>query len=113
VRHNLVVSGDREGIAFLRERYLGESWEITDDPDLAIQALEREPFDRLFLDHWLGREPKNGRDVSLYLGNHPECNPRIQVICTTVDRKKGQQIAQECGRLAHHVPMDLIKALGA
>ena len=113
MRHSLIVSANAKMIAFLRERYLGDDWEITDDPDRAIEVLAKEPFDRLFLDHWLDKEPRNGRDVSLWLGAHKDVNPTLRVIAMTSDRKKGQQMVAECGRDAHYIPADLIMALGA
>jgi hypothetical protein len=112
MRHNLIVSRNAKMIAFLRERYLGETWEVTDDPAIAIQALEREPFDRLFLDYWLDQEPANGRDVSLWLGQHPDLNARLEVFVTTDTPTKAQQMQAECGRVAHAIPFAVIEQLG-
>jgi hypothetical protein len=113
MKHSLIVSANTKAITFLRERYLGDEWYVTDDPDVAIQALTKEPFDRIFLDHWLDKEPKNGRDVSLFLGANPDCNPAVQVIAMTVDGKKGPQMVHECKRVAYHIPVGVIMALGA
>lgn len=110
---NLVVSKNAAMISFLRERYLGQDWAVTDDPDRAIEVLTKEPVDRLFLDHWLEREPKNGRDVSLWLGQHPDVNARVQVIATTGDSRKGRQMVAECGRVAYHIPSETIMVLGS
>jgi len=111
--HNLIVSRNRSMIAFLRERYLGTEWEITDEPSRAIEVLSKEPFDRIFCDYWLDREPANGRDLSLWLGAHPDINPAVQFIATTDNAKKGQQMIAECGRVAYHIPGHVIEALGA
>jgi CheY-like chemotaxis protein len=113
MKHSLIVSANAKTIAFLRERYLGDEWFVTDTPSEAIAALAKEPFDRVFLDHWLEQEPANGRDVSLWLGAHPEHNPRVQVIAMTQDAKKGNQMVAECGRVAYWIPIEQIMALGA
>ena len=119
MRHNLVVTCRQASADFLRQRWLGEEWYVTDDPVKAIDALQREPFDRLFLDHYLNREPKNGRDVSIWLGQHTEVNPRIEVFAMAEfepnlpnHQQKAAEMAAESRRTTHQIPFSVIRALG-
>jgi len=108
----LIVTAQAAKVTFLRERYLGTEWEVTDEPARAIELLSKEPFDRLFLDHWLHKEPANGRDVTIWLGQHPESNPQLTIIAMTDSVDKANDMIRESGRQTWHVPFDLIQALG-
>jgi CheY-like chemotaxis protein len=97
----LIVEDKQRRVDWFRKKYgpEGEGHEIhvTDDPDRAIELLQHlHPFDRLYLDHDLNREPKVGRDVSTWLIAHPENNPDLEIITHTVNIVSGPKIEREC-----------------
>lgn len=98
----LVVEDRADRVAWFRARYADATVHVTDDPKEAIRVLGQEPVDLLCLDQDLGREPENGRDVSLWLITHPEILPHLEIITHTVNVVSGPAIEQElmaAGRL--------------
>ena len=91
----LVVEDRQDRVDWFRTRWAGNTIFVTDDPDAAIRYLGEEPIDLLLLDHDLGKEPRAGRDVALWLIAHPEILPTLQTITHTVNVVSGPKIAAE------------------
>ena len=91
----LVVEDRADRVAWFRQRWADATVHVTDDPEEAIRLLGQEPVDLLCLDHDLGKEPRAGRDVALWLIAHPEILPTLQTITHTVNVVSGPKIAAE------------------
>lgn len=91
----LVVEDREDRVNWFRTRYADAVLHVTDDPKEAIRILGQAPVDLLCLDQDLGREPENGRDVSLWLIAHPEILPSLETITHTVNVVSGPAIEAE------------------
>lgn len=114
----LVVEDSEVRRAWFRERYKDANELVfTDDPDEAIELLKREKeWDILFLDHDLGKEPKAGRNVSLWLCAQPrEHQKDLYVLVHSVNVVSGPKIEREvmaAGRPCRWLPFTIL-ATGA
>jgi len=91
----LIVEDRADRVAWFRQRWADATLHVTDDPDEAIRLLGQEPIDLLLLDHDLGKEPRAGRDVALWLLAHPEILPDLQTVTHTVNVVSGPKIQAE------------------
>ena len=80
---------------------------IVAHPDDAIAALVQQAWDVLYLDHDLGLEPRNGRDVANWLIKERHAQPGIRIVVHSVNVVSGPKIErelQEGGRRAEWRP---------
>jgi hypothetical protein len=70
----LVLEDDTYRATFFMERFCDADLFMTEKADVAIEYLENNFFDYIFLDHDLGENNGCGADVAAYLSNNPE-NP--------------------------------------
>jgi hypothetical protein len=91
----LLVEDRDDRRQWFRDRYVEDTLHVTDDPEEAIRILAEEPVDLLLLDHDLGREPRAGRDVALWLIAHPDILPELETITHTVNVVSGAKIEAE------------------
>lgn len=94
----LVVEDDPKRIEWFKEQYKdADELVFTDDPDEAIRLLSREKeWDVLSLDHDLKKEPKSGRNVTLWLCAQPrEHQKDLYVLVHSVNVVSGPKIERE------------------
>ena len=95
----LVVEDDPKRIEWFRAQYkTAHELVFTSDPDEAIRLLQREEddWDVLFLDHDLGKEPKAGRDVTLWLCAQPrKVQSDLYTLVHSVNVVSGPKIERE------------------
>ena len=70
----LVLEDDSYRVTFFIERLCDSDLYITENANRAIDYLEDNVFDCIFLDHDLGENNGCGADVAAYLANNPD-NP--------------------------------------
>ena len=68
---------------------------IVTHPDKAIAALLERQWDLLYLDHDLGLEPRNGRDVAKWLVRERLAQPDIRIVVHSVNVVSGPKIERE------------------
>mgnify|MGYP001593593680 CR=1 FL=1 len=110
----LVVEDSEERKVWFREQYKdADELVFTDDPDEAIRLLSREKeWDVLFLDHDLGREPKSGRNVTLWLCEQPRAHQKdVYTLVHSVNVVSGPKIEREmlaAGRPCRWLPFYIL-----
>jgi CheY-like chemotaxis protein len=110
----LVVEDSEDRIAWFKQQYRDANELIfTDDPDEAIRLLSREKeWDVLFLDQDLGKEPKSGRNVTLWLCAQPrEVQQDLYVLVHSVNVVSGPKIEREmqaAGRPCRWLPFYIL-----
>lgn len=91
----LLVEDFPAHIDWFRQHFVGHDLTITDEPLRAVALLERQVFDRLYLDHDLGKEPRAGRDVATWLVQHPHVLPFLEIVTHTTNHVSGPKIKRE------------------
>jgi hypothetical protein len=82
--------------------------DATRDPDEAIAWLQDRVYSDLWLNHDLGCEPKNGRDISTWLIAHPLVQPWLRTRVHSMNEVSAPKIVREltaAGRPAVWVPL--------
>jgi DNA-binding response OmpR family regulator len=75
----LILEDDTYRATFFIERFCNYDISITEKADMAIEYLENNVFDYVFLDHDLGEHNGCGADVAAYLSNNIE-NPNNNAV---------------------------------
>jgi CheY-like chemotaxis protein len=91
----LLVEDTPLRVDWFLEQYGPKNLDWTDDPAEAIKKLQTTAYDRLHLDHDLGR-PESGRDVTLWLVQHPDVQPGLRIVTHTHNQVSGAKIEREC-----------------
>ena len=91
----LLVEDTPSHIEWFRQHFVGHDLTVTDEPLMACEFLLRAHFDRLYLDHDLGKEPRAGRDVATWLIRHPRVLPDLEIITHTTNPVSGPKIKHE------------------
>ncbi|HJR01786.1 MAG TPA: response regulator [Methylomirabilota bacterium] len=92
----LLVEDFPAHIEWFRQHFVGHDITWTDEPLEAITYLAAgHHFDRLYLDHDLGKEPRAGRDVATWLIQHPKILPKLDIVTHTTNHVSGPKIKQE------------------
>ena len=76
----LVLEDDTYRATFFIERFCDYDVSITERADMAIEYLENNVFDYIFLDHDLGENNGCGADVAAYLSNNSDNSNNDAVI---------------------------------
>jgi hypothetical protein len=87
--------------------------DLTPDPEQAIGWLRERVYSDLWLNHDLGCEPKNGRDVSTWLIAHPLVQPWLTTRVHSMNPVSGPKIVRElvaAGRPAFLVTTEQLAA---
>lgn len=106
----LILEDDNNRIVSFRHNLIGCELYITHLTNQAIQWLEEEEFDVIFLDHDLAEEhyltwqnpsihhEDTGLVVAEYLGNNLECNKNAQIIIHSLNPYGRERMKQACNR---------------
>lgn len=106
-RRILLVEADQWRHDFL-QAIADANVDATADPAEAIAWLQERTYSDLWLNHDLGCEPKNGRDVSTWLIAHPLVQPWLATRVHSMNEVSAPKIVRElraAGRPAHWVPL--------
>ena len=68
----LVLEDDSYRVTAFIEKFCNYDLYITENADRAVEYLEADVFDYIFLDHDLGENNGCGADVAAYLANNPD-----------------------------------------
>jgi len=105
----LILEDDHERHEIFREKLIGTVCVIVETVEQAIQKLQEEQWDLLFLDHDLGgkvyvdsSEPDTGYQVAKWLEANPSCQPG-RIILHTLNGPGAKNILQ-CLPHAEHLP---------
>lgn len=104
-RRILLVEADQWRHDFL-QAIADADVDATADPAEAIALLQQRTYSDLWLNHDLGREPQNGRDVSTWLIAHPLVQPWLTTRVHSMNPVSGPKIVREL--LAAGRPASLI-----
>ena len=106
-RRILLVEADKFRHDFL-QAIADADVDATPDPDQAIGWLQETVYSDLWLNHDLGCEPKNGRDVSKWLCAHPLAQPWLRIRVHSMNPVSAPKIVNElllAGRPAKLKPL--------
>lgn len=73
----LILEDDTARLMYFNEKFYKHDLIMTENANSAIEYLEDQEFDCIFLDHDLGYDNGFGADVASYLYEHPD-NPNNQ-----------------------------------
>ena len=75
----LILEDDTARLTYFNEKFYKHELTMTENANSAIEYLEEQEFDCIFLDHDLGEGNGFGADVASYLNENPD-NPNNQAI---------------------------------
>ena len=103
----LVLEDDSFRVKFFLEKFGEYDITITENAYTAINHLEEEVYDLIFLDHDLGDENGDGYDVAVYLFNSPwNLNNRSDIIIHSWNRPATKRMLGKISQ-AKHVPFNV------
>lgn len=117
----LILEDDENRVRKFKENFIGCELFITHLTDQAIEWIQEEEFNTIFLDHDLAEEhymtwqnptvkhEKTGLEVAEFLGNNLEFNKSAQIIIHSLNPYGRENMRQACGiRNAEIVPFTVL-----
>jgi len=102
----LILEDDTYRVNFFLEKFSEYELIITENSYTAVDYLEKEIFDYIFLDHDLGNDNGCGLDVANYLYNNPfNENNKSNIIIHSWNVPAAESMVRKLTQ-ANHIPFD-------
>ena len=103
----LILEDDSYRVNFFLEKFSDDELIITENSYVAVDYLEKEVFNHIFLDHDLGDGNGCGLDVANYLYNNPlNKNNKANIIIHSWNVPAAESMVQKLIQ-ANHIPFDV------
>jgi len=104
-----VLEDDDYRINFFIEKFCDHNVIVTENAYSAIEYLEHDEFDFIFLDHDLGEENGSGLDVAEYLNDNPDnFNNYANIVVHSWNVPAANRMLALLPNHTKHIPFDVV-----